>query len=37
MPSACASEIAIGVTTTACLVLFFYPAPILQLVGPLVR
>ena len=26
---------AIGVTTTLCLVLFFYPAPILQLVAPL--
>ena len=34
-PVACL--IAIGVTTTICLVLFFYPAPILQLVGPLVR
>ncbi|HCF72510.1 MAG: proton-conducting transporter membrane subunit [Arenicellales bacterium] len=34
-PVACL--IAIGVTTTVCLVLFFYPAPILQLVGPLVR
>jgi multicomponent Na+:H+ antiporter subunit D len=34
-PAACL--IAIGVTTTICLVLFFYPAPILQLVGPLVR
>ena len=34
-PAACL--IAIGVTTTICLLLFFYPAPILQLVGPLVR
>ena len=34
-PMACL--IAIGVTTIICLVLFFYPAPILQLVGPLVR
>ena len=34
-PAACL--IAIVVTATMCLVLFFYPAPILQLVAPLLR
>jgi multicomponent Na+:H+ antiporter subunit D len=34
-PAACL--IAIGVTTTLCLVLFFYPTPILQLIAPLLR
>ncbi|MBE29696.1 MAG: cation:proton antiporter [Acidiferrobacteraceae bacterium] len=34
-PAACL--IAIGVTTTLCLVLFFYPTSILQLIAPLLR
>ena len=29
--------VAIGITTAACVTLFFFPGPILQLVGPLVR